>query len=346
MNTMPTNSCAGAAAPPLPFDSARGAALLADIGGTNARFALERDGRIDSVSVLACADYASLSDAMRAYLSMPGVATQLGAAPLEAGLAIANPVHGDEVSMTNHHWRFSIEALRREFGFASLLLINDYRAMARSLPCLTQQDKRQVGKGMPGAGPIGLLGAGTGVGVSGLLRSGDEWVALDSEGGHVTFAPANERELDILRFAWKEYPHVSAERLMSGIGLDLVYRALAARTGEYAQALTVPDIIQRALASSCLLCVETVECFCEMLGTLAGNLAITLGATGGIYIGGGIVPRLGSFFDQSGFRRRFEEKGRLSGYLAPIPTYVITAPFPTFLGVSALLHGSRAARPS
>ncbi len=312
--------------------------LLADIGGTNARFALEYDGQIEEVRVLQCADFPTLSEALHAYLNEPTVAARIGGQVIDAGIAIANPVTGDEVSMTNHHWRFSIEAVRREFGFTKLLVVNDYRAMARSLPCLGPQDIRQVGRGTKGSGPIGLLGAGTGLGMSGLVPADEDWLALDSEGGHVTFSPSDDREIDILRFAWKEYPHVSAERMMSGIGLQIVYRALASRTGEIARPLSVAEIVQCALSSKCLLCVETIECFCEMLGTAAGNLAVTLGATGGIYIGGGIVPRLGSFFDRSGFRRRFEQKGRFSDYLSQIPTYVITAPFPTFLGMSALLR--------
>ncbi|MDL2353722.1 MAG: glucokinase [Pseudomonadota bacterium] len=312
--------------------------LLADIGGTNARFALESaGGELTHVRVLPCAAYASLSDALRAYLD---AAVPAGARPDLAALAIANPVGGDQVAMTNHHWQFSIEAVRREFGFAQLLVANDFKALAMALPLLSAQQRRQIGGGAARAGVLGLLGPGTGLGVSALIPGEGGWRALDSEGGHVTFAPADERELAILRFAWRHHPHVSAERLLSGIGLALVYRALAERAGVAAAPRDVPQIIAAAVDGSCPVCVETIDCFCAMLGTVAGNLAVTLGAAGGVYIGGGIVPRLGALFERSAFRRRFEQKGRFSAYLAQIPTWLITAEFPGLIGVGAMLRSA------
>ncbi|MBS1187826.1 MAG: glucokinase [Burkholderiaceae bacterium] len=313
--------------------------LLADIGGTNARFALEMpDGRLEAVTMLAIRSYRSADDALRAYLSQP-VAIAAGAKRVRhAAFAVAQPVDGDHVKLTNADWTFSNEALRVEFGLDTLLVVNDFTALAMALPRLTEQQKRQIGGGQArAAAPIALLGAGTGLGVSGLIPTPGGWIPLQSEGGHVSFAPADEREAGILHFVWREYPHVSAERLMSGMGLELVYRALAHRHGQTAEVLTAPDITQRALTGECALCDETIETFCLMLGTVAGNLALTLGAKGGVYIGGGIVPRLGAHFDASGFRRRFEHKGRYSGYLAAIPTFVITAEHPAFAGVSTLL---------
>ena len=295
-----------------------GPRLLADVGGTNARFALETaPGRIEAIAVLPCKAYPSFVDAVRAYLNGPLVAAAGGPALRHAAIAIANPVAGDQIRMTNHHWQFSIEAARCALGLDTLLVVNDFEALAMALPGLTPEQKRQVGAGAVRAGSaIGLLGAGTGLGVSGLVPCGGNWIALSAEGGHVTFAPSNETEMDIIRFAWREFPHVSAERLLSGVGLELIYRALA---GE------------------CAICDETIECFCVMLGTIAANLAVTLGTLGGLYIGGGIVPRLGQRFDRSGFRRRFESKGRFSDYLAAIPTFVITAEYPAFSGVAAIL---------
>jgi len=313
--------------------------LLADIGGTNARFALELGpGRVEHIEVLSCAGHATLGDAMRAYLALPAVAA--AGAVHHAAIAIANPVMGDMVRMTNHHWEFSIEALRRECGFDTFVVVNDFEALAMALPWLAAGDKVQVGGGAPAAGaPIGLLGAGTGLGVSGLVPSADgkSWTALRSEGGHVTFAPANETEVAILQYAWREFEHVSAERFLSGAGVELIYRALANLRGAVEPALEAPEISRRALAGECALCEEVVDVFCGMLGTVAGNLAVTLGAQGGVYIGGGIVPRLGERFASSCFRRRFEQKGRFAGYLAAVPTYVITAEYPAFLGVSAIL---------
>lgn len=328
------------------LDSARHASprLLADIGGTNARFALETGpGTIAAIEVLPCAAYATLADALRAYLELPAVAA--AGAVRHAAIAIANPIVGDFVRMTNHHWAFSIEALRQECGFDELAVVNDFYALAMALPHLANAEKRQVGGGASVAGtPIGLLGAGTGLGVSGLVPAENlpagakpSWTALRSEGGHVTFAPANETEVAILQFAWREFEHVSAERFLSGAGLELIHRALAHHRGVASEVLDAPEITRRGLAGACALCDEVIEVFCGMLGTIAGNLAVTLGAQGGVYIGGGIVPRLGERFAASCFRTRFEQKGRFVGYLAQVPTYVITAEYPAFVGVSAIL---------
>src|SRR5471030_2430816 len=297
---------------------AEGPHLLADVGGTNARFALElAPGQIDMIEVLPCADYPSLAAALLAYLASPTVAGA-GIGNIRHGaIAIANPVTSDFVRMTNHHWAFSIEALRSECGFETLAVVNDFTALARSLPLLSATQKHQVGGGAAVAGSvIGLVGAGTGLGVSGLIPSDKGWTALLSEGGHVSFSPANETEVAVLRFAWREFDHVSAERMLSGAGIELIYRALAGHSQ---------------------LCDDVIETFCCMLATVASNVAITLGAQGGVYIGGGIVPKLGARFDHSGFRARFEQKGRFSDYLAQVPTFVVTAEYPAFVGVSAIL---------
>jgi glucokinase len=322
-----------------------GPRLLADIGGTNARFALETGpGRIELIEVLPCAGYPTLADALRAYLAMPSPAAAGAGKIRHAAIAIANPVVGDLVRMTNHHWEFSIEALRRECGFDTLLVVNDFSALACALPHLGARHKRQVGGGAAREhSALGLLGAGTGLGVSGLIPAGAGWSALRSEGGHVTFSPANETEIAILRFAWGQFEHVSAERLLSGVGIELICRALAHHSGQPDLRLGAPEIVRRALAGECALCDQVVESFCGMLGTVAGNLAITLGAQGGIYIGGGIVPRLGERFAASSFRSRFEQKGRFVNYLAQVPTFVITAEYPAFLGVSAILAEKLAA---
>jgi glucokinase len=313
--------------------------LLADVGGTNARFALElAPGRIEHIHVLSGAAYATLADALKAYLALPDVVAAAGLGVRHGAIAIANPVNGDYVKMTNHHWEFSIEALRLAVGFEVLVVANDFTALARSLPLLADEQKRQVGGGTPQAGaPLGLIGAGTGLGVSGLIPSASGWTALLSEGGHVSFPPMNPEEVAILQYAWTEFPHVSAERLLSGVGIELIYRALVAQRGHEEPVLSAPEIARRALTGECPLCDDVIEHFCTMLGTISGNLGVTLGATGGIYIGGGIVPRLGERFDRSGFRARFEEKGRFNKYLAAIPTYVITAEYPAFVGVSAIL---------
>lgn len=313
-----------------------GPRLLADIGATHARFTLESSpGVFESVKVLKCDEYTDIIALLRAYLSTVPVSKVHHAA-----FALANPIDGDQVRMTNRDWAFSIEDVRREFGLYTLLIVNDFTALAMSLPGLQAKDLMQVGGGTPVAkSVIGVLGPGTGLGVSGLIPTSDGFVTLGSEGGHVNFAPVDEREYAILQFAWKEWPHVSTERLISGPGLELIYRALADRNNKKVKALPAQDIMRGALADTDAdeLCLETLECFCGMLGSFSANLAVTLGAFGGIYIGGGIVPLMGDYFATSAFRTRFEAKGRFTSYLAQIPTFVITTPNPAFYGVSAIL---------
>ncbi|HZX27920.1 MAG TPA: glucokinase [Telluria sp.] len=313
--------------------------LLADIGGTNARFALETAPRqFDAVTVLPCDAYGTLGQAVAAYLDSQAVRGLGTGVVRHAALAIANPIDGDEVRMTNHHWSFSIAALKQELALESLLVVNDFAALALSLPHLADGDRSQVGAGgrLPGR-PIGLIGPGTGLGVAGLVPAGDRWVALASEGGHATFSPVGQFEADVLRQLESEHGHVSAERLLSGAGLEVLHRCLSG------ESLRAAEITSHAVERRCPACVSTVETFCGILGTVAGNVALTLGATGGMYIGGGIVPRLGPLFFDSPFRARFENKGRLRPYMERIPTYLITHKFPAFLGVSALLADHLAA---
>ena len=287
------------------FDSPR---LIADIGSTYARFALETaPGVFSAAASLPCEAHADFPAAVRAYLaSLPA-----GQRVEHAAVAIANPVEGDRMRMTNYRWEFSIEQARQQLGLDTLLVVNDFTALAMSLPRLAAKDLRQVGSGQAvKKSVLGLLGAGTGLGVSGLIPAGDSWVSLGSEGGHASFSPRDERELAVLRFAWRQFEHVSFERLLSGAGLALMYQALAERAGQQADALSAPEITRRALANSDAVCSETLDVFCAVLGTAAANLAVTLGASGGIYVGGAIVPRLGRHFDRSPFRARFEDKGR------------------------------------
>ena len=308
--------------------------LIADIGGTNARFArVDAHRRIYAEQILACADFTGLTTAATAYLQATG-----GPHPTRAAIAVATPITGDWVQFTNSHWSFSTETARRELGLEQLLILNDFTAFALSLPLLGANERRAVGGGAAVAGePIGLIGAGTGLGVSGLVWSGDRWLPLQTEGGHVTFSPTDGREWAIGQILHRRFGHVSPERLLSGPGLVNLYAALAELEGWPAEDLTPADLTERALAGTCPHSQEVLELFCGALGTAAGNLAITLGARGGVYIGGGIVPRLGDFFDRSTFRSRFEAKGRFSAYLAAIPTWVITAANPALRGVAAAL---------
>ena len=312
-----------------------GPRLVADIGGTNARFALEHGpGWFEQTETLACAGYPRFQDAARAYLERHAAGTTVR----HAVIAIANPVEGDHVKMTNHCWAFSLRAARTELGLDTLLAVNDFAALAMAVPQLAASELVQVGGGAPALdGVIGLVGAGTGLGVAGMLPTRGRWTVLQSEGGHVAFSPADRREQDILAYCWQRWEHVSAERLVSGPGLALIHEALAARAGKSAAALEPAVIVERALAGSDPLCVETLDTFCGMLGTVAANLAVTLCARGGIYIGGGVVPRLGEWFARSSFRARFENKGRFSSFAARIPCFVIHAPYPALGGAAAML---------
>lgn len=314
-----------------------GARLLADVGGTNARFAIETAPlQFEHVKVLSCSGYPSLGAAVRAYLASIGMSR---GEIQHAGIAIANPVDGDVVSMTNHDWSFSITALRYELGLDALSVVNDFTALAMALPYLTPAQRVQVGAGVSvPRRTVGLIGPGTGLGVSGIVPFGQHWAPLASEGGHASFAPGDEQEIAILRDLTREFGHVSAERLLSGPGIEMIYRALSG------QSLPAAEVTRRALAGECGDSARAIECFCAALGSVAGNVALTLGATGGMYIGGGIVPRLLGMFERSPFRARFEAKGRLAGYVARIPTYVITEQYPAFLGVSAILSEQLAAQ--
>ncbi|MDP3672548.1 MAG: glucokinase [Telluria sp.] len=313
---------------------ADGPRLLADIGATHARFALQTAPDVfRSVRVLKCDDFEGIVPLLRFYL-----ADHDDVVLNHAALAVANPINGDYVRMTNRAWEFSTDEVRRELGLQTLLIVNDFTALAMALPGLKPEDLMQVGSGKPASNAvIGVLGPGTGLGVSGVIPTVDGFVTLGSEGGHVSFAPADEREYAILQYAWKEWAHVSNERLISGPGMEIIYRALALRNGVQARERGAPEIISGALEQHDPLCTEVLECFCAMLGGAAANLAVTLGAFGGIFIGGGIVPRMGEWFASSPFRARFEAKGRFTGYLADIPTYVITTPNPAFYGVATIL---------
>ncbi|NRF68321.1 glucokinase [Aquincola sp. S2] len=302
--------------------------LVADIGGTNARFGWVDDGgAVDQIHKLAAADYAGPAEAVQAYLVL--VQQALGAAyrpPRRAAFALATALDGDEVMLTNSHWRFSRAALQAALGLDVLLLLNDFEALALSLPRLGPTQWRVFGAPQPQPrGTLAVIGPGTGLGVGGVTQTALGWVALPGEGGHATLAPADDFESALLQHVRGRFEHVSAERLLSGIGLPELHDAVAAVLGQPAGApLAAEAIVERALAGGDAVCERTIDAFCALLGGFAGNVALTLGARGGVYIGGGIVPRLGERFFGSRFRERFEAKGRFRAYLEPIPTALIT----------------------
>ena len=310
--------------------------LLGDIGGTNARWAWQEsaDARLEDISVQPCAASASIQESAANYLLAHGRKN-----PVWAGIGIATAITGDEVRLTNGTWHFSIAAFQRAFALERCLVINDFTALAMSLPALIPADLRALGGGAAVAGaPIALLGPGTGLGVSGLVPDGKgRYSALSGEGGHVTLAASNDMEASILAVLRKRFDHVSAERVLSGAGLVTIFQTLCKLEGRPAHDLMPSEVADAAMAGADAQCVQAVYYFSRFLGNVAGNLALTLGSLGGVYIGGGVVPRLGAAFDAMVFRECFESKGRYRQMLSTVPVWVITASTPALVGVSRAL---------
>jgi glucokinase len=295
--------------------------LLADVGGTHARLAwVARPGEaLGHTASYRCAEHAGLEAVVERYL----VERRLPP-PRAVAIGIATPVIGDEVVMTNRAWRFSIAQLGRQWGVERLLVLNDFAALAHGLPNATADELRAVGGGAAIAGaPVAIVGPGTGLGVSGLFPSPAGPVPIAGEGGHATLAAADAREERVLGWLRDEFGHASAERALSGEGLVNLHRASCALGGTPAEELDAAAITARAMIGGDRACVDAVELFLAFLGGFAGNLALTLGARGGVYIAGGIVPRLGERIDRSSFRERFEAKGRFRPYLEAIATRVV-----------------------
>ena len=310
--------------------------LIADIGGTNARFALVEEGSTtpQHERTLSCANYRTLIDAVLAYLE--DASQEM---PETASLAIATPVSNDRVVMTNHVWDLSLEETRKTLGLKSLKVLNDYTALALALPYLDKDDLHQVGGGTAVAKQtMAVLGPGTGLGVSGAIYAGDYWLPLQSEGGHASYGPLDDRETAVINVIRKHRDHISAESLVSGPGLVLLYESIAKCDGVEHELLSPEQIANKALRKSDVSADEAVAMLCGILGSIAGNLALTLGARGGVFIGGGIVPKLGDFFDSSPFRTRFESKGRFSKYLSEIPTQVINSKYPALIGAAVAVR--------
>lgn len=309
--------------------------LLGDIGGTNARFALADEGGVGDIAALRVADHPDPQAALRSFLA--------GAerAPDRAALAIAGPVEDNGTAdLTNGSWHFDAARLGEDLGIDSVSLFNDFQAVAWALPQLAAGDLLRIGGGEAQAGkPLAVLGPGTGLGVAGYLPAveGSRPRVLVTEGGHVTLAATTQREADIIARLRERFGHVSAERAICGEGLANLHGAIAELEGRSLPERSAAEIVESA-ATGCPVSAAAFETFCALLGTVAADLALSLGAEGGVYIGGGILPRVPERFVASGFRRRFETKGRFSGYLAAIPTWLITHPNPAFLGLWNLVR--------
>ena len=313
--------------------------LLGDVGGTNARWAWQAGPAqpCRHVATLPTREHASIGASIAAYLAQHGLP-----APRDVAFGIATAVTGDSVRMTNHPWAFSIDALRRELGAGRLRVLNDFAALAYAVPALQPSDLVAVGGGQRAEGALAVIGAGTGLGVSGLVADGrGGWRVIVGEGGHVTLAAVNARQSALLAVLRERHGHVSAERALSGPGLVNLYTAHCLLDGETPATVTPAEVMARAFGDAGAVidpqCEAAVRSFAAFLGNVAGNLALTLGARGGVFIGGGIVPRLGQRFAQLPFREHFEDKGRFRAYLEAIPTWVITAEAPALVGAARAL---------
>ena len=318
--------------------------LVGDIGGTNARFGwLAADSaQVQHVQTLPTAGHVGLAEAAREYLNRLGAS--LGPAyqpPRAAAFAVATAPGTDPIRFTNNGWSFSREATRQALALDELLILNDFEALALSLPHLREDQVRSIGPVRQAASmaAMAVIGPGTGLGVAGIVAAGKGWVAVPGEGGHASLSASDEFEAALLAAVRQEHAHVSAERLLSGIGLPVLHRAVSLVQGRVLPPLLAAEVIvELGMARQDADCSRTLDAFCALLGSFAGNVALVLGARGGVYIGGGIVPRLGERFFESEFRGRFEAKGRFNDYLRAIPTLLITDTLVALSGTQVALE--------
>ena len=307
--------------------------LVGDIGGTNVRLALaDLSGpvpQLENYESFADTAFENFEDAVKHYLK------DTGKQPGSAVIAVAGPIEHGKARLTNGRWSFS-EAALVEAGFASAKLINDFVALALSVEHLGENDLGTIGPA-PAAGlreTVGIVGAGTGLGVGAVVRQNGAVAVAATEGGHMSFAPTDETEIEILRLLMQRFGRVSLERVLSGPGLTNLRWALGRIKGVEPGPLTPEEIVRLALSDADSLCVQTLDRFCGLYGQIAGDIALAFGATGGVFLGGGIAPKLIDKLRASNFRQRFEAKGRLSHYVASIPTQVILHPYAALLGAA------------
>ncbi len=309
--------------------------VVVDLGGTNIRLAVceLETGTLNQLKEFVCAEFASLEEALVQYFAT------LQDEVKHLCVGIACPVEGDRITMTNLSWEFSQQALKDKLKLASLYVINDYTAISLAVPFLSQEEKIQIGGGEAQPdGVTAVFGPGTGLGVSHIIKPADKWISLDGEGGHVSFTANTREQADILFLLQEQFGHVSAERILSGQGLVNLYQSLCTLSERQAEFEQPKEVSKAALDGSCTIARRSLQVFCQAMGGFAGNLALTLNCSGGVYIAGGIVPRFVDFFQSSEFRRFFEDKGRFKDYLSAIPTFLITHDNPGLLGASVYLR--------
>ena len=308
-----------------------GQILVADIGGTNARFGLAHTCTLElsHIGQALCLDHSSIEAAAAEFLS------KLVDSPRRAAFAVAAPVSGDHVQLTNSHWSFRTSELRRALGLDELLVINDFEALALSLPTLAPTEMYQVGGSAPLTHATKVaLGPGTGLGVSGLVWSSDGWLPVAGEGGHMSLAAFDKAELAVATQLRQGRGHISVEQLISGPGLREIYRLLVSAGDPQVVRSDEVDVVGRALGGEDLIAEGALRLFTVWLGRFAGDIALAFGARGGVYIGGGIAPKITAVLSSGPFRNAFEQHGCMSAYLAPIPVYVIQFEFATLRGAA------------
>jgi glucokinase len=306
--------------------------LLADVGGTNVRFAVLRGGKLGSVAYMAVTEHQQFADGVAAFMAAQADAHTIRHALFDA----AGLVENGRCALTNNAWVVDAAELAARFGFAGIHIVNDFEAVAWSLPLMTADDLRMIGGRTPKPGaPMVVLGPGTGLGVAAYIP-GNGGSVVRGEGGHVTMPSSDAREDAIIARLRQKLGHVSAERVVSGSGLENIYWAIAALERQVVPERNAAAITQAAVAGTCAVSRVALDTFCALLGEFAGNCALSFGAQGGVFIAGGIAPRLRDYLPQSKFRSRFEAKGRMSRYLEAIPAYLILHEDPAFIGLQWL----------
>jgi len=310
--------------------------LIGDIGGTNARFAVVNadDTGFDNELILACDDFSTAEKGIEAYLERSGSSD-----PDVICLAVAGPVVDGVVRFTNNHWVIDSSVLGSRFPAAAVQLLNDFEAISYSIPLLDEDDVAVIGPVTPGNeatcnSTFAVLGPGTGLGAGGLLKRASGIYPVVGEGSHAGFAPESTMQIKVLKQLRRRFERVSIERLISGPGLENIYWALGRIRGHAGADIRAAEIFSRVLAREDELATEAVEMFFEVLGQVAGNLALTLGAHDGVYLAGGIVKRYPDLLRNSAFRSGFENKGRHRALMQRVPTYLILHPQPGLLGAS------------
>jgi len=316
--------------------------LVADIGGTNARFsALLDDGSLESEFEFhhSVEEYPQFADLIDGLLAEIATATGWDNAPANVCFAVACPADDLVISFTNSHWQFTKTHLKQLLGCENLSVINDFEAVAHGITELDDSDLVKVGGGdAVSTKPIGILGAGTGLGVAGLVPRVDSYDVIDTEGGHADYPPIDDMQSKVVNSLRERYGRVSLERLLSGKGILNIYIALCSIEAVEVEFETPAEVVAAALDKSDSKALQTLNMFCEGMGSAAGNLALTFGAKGGIYIAGGVIPRFQEFFINSGFRSKFEDKGRFVSYLQPIPVFIVVRSNLGLLGAAKKLQ--------